>query len=56
MLLLGIEDDSSLHSFLHYPKDLVEWAKANTELQDSGDTTALRRGAIRISTSARITP
>lgn len=29
VLLLGIEDDTSLHSFLYYPKDLVAWAKAN---------------------------
>ncbi|KAA6125207.1 PoNe immunity protein domain-containing protein [Cupriavidus cauae] len=38
VLLLGIEDDTSLHSFLYYPKDLVAWAKANIGLQDSGDT------------------
>jgi len=29
VLLLGIEDDSSLHSFRHYPKDLVAWAKGH---------------------------
>ncbi|WP_456282651.1 DUF1911 domain-containing protein [Cupriavidus sp. JZ107] len=45
VLLLGIEDDTSLHSFLYYPKDLVAWAKANIGLQDSGETTALRCGA-----------
>ncbi|WP_231906256.1 PoNe immunity protein domain-containing protein [Cupriavidus gilardii] len=45
VLLLGIEDDTSLHSFPYYPKDLVVWAKANIGLQDSGETTALRCGA-----------
>ncbi|WP_254600052.1 PoNe immunity protein domain-containing protein [Cupriavidus gilardii] len=40
VLLLGIEDDSSLHSFLYYPKDLVAWAKGNIGLQDSGGTIA----------------
>lgn len=29
VLLLGIEDDSSLHKYLYYPKDLVAWAKGN---------------------------
>ncbi len=38
VLLLGIENDTSLHSFLYYPKDLVAWAKANIGLHDSGDT------------------
>lgn len=37
VLLLGIEDDTSLHTFLHYPKDLVAWAKSNIALQASGD-------------------
>lgn len=27
VLLLGIEDDSSLHQYLYYPKDLVAWAR-----------------------------
>lgn len=27
VLLLGIEDDSSLHPYLYYPKELVAWAK-----------------------------
>lgn len=29
VLLLGIEDDSSLHKYLYYPKDLVAWAREN---------------------------
>lgn len=33
VLLLGIEDDSSLHSCRYYPSDLVAWAKANADLQ-----------------------
>lgn len=38
VLLLGIEDDSSLHKYLYYPKDLVAWARANAALSDtSGD-------------------
>ncbi|NSX06274.1 PoNe immunity protein domain-containing protein [Cupriavidus gilardii] len=37
VLLLGIEDDTSLHSFLYYPKDLVAWAKANMELGNGQD-------------------
>lgn len=27
VLLLGIEDDSSLHKYLYYPKDLVAWCR-----------------------------
>nr|WP_240987523.1 PoNe immunity protein domain-containing protein [Cupriavidus taiwanensis] len=27
VLLLGIEDDSSLHPYLYYPNELVSWAK-----------------------------
>jgi len=38
VLLLGIEDDSTLHSFPYYPTDLVAWAKANARLQRHGDT------------------
>ncbi|WP_064573424.1 PoNe immunity protein domain-containing protein [Cupriavidus gilardii] len=37
-LLLGIEDDSALHSFPYYPMDLVAWAKANVRLQADEDT------------------
>lgn len=29
VVLLGIDDDSSLHKYLYYPKDLVAWARAN---------------------------
>jgi len=32
VLLLGIEDDSSLHKYLYYPKDLVAWARQNGHL------------------------
>lgn len=31
VLLLDIEDDSSLHKYLYYPKDLVAWAKENAD-------------------------
>lgn len=34
VLLLGIEDDSSLHQYLYYPKDLVAWAKEHADLSD----------------------
>ncbi|PLK50141.1 PoNe immunity protein domain-containing protein [Uliginosibacterium sp. TH139] len=34
VLLLGIEDDSSLHQYLYYPKDLVAWARANSVLSE----------------------
>ncbi|MFT4267599.1 MAG: DUF1911 domain-containing protein [Xenophilus sp.] len=37
VLLLGIEDDSSLHKYLYYPKDLVAWARAHAaEYPDGG--------------------
>ncbi|SEL79915.1 protein of unknown function [Pseudomonas agarici] len=29
VILLGIEDDSSLHKYLYYPKDLVAWCRAH---------------------------
>lgn len=32
VLLLGIEDDSSLHKYLYYPKDLVAWARQHQHL------------------------
>jgi hypothetical protein len=32
VLLLGIEDDSSLHKYLYYPKDLVAWAREHAVL------------------------
>lgn len=39
VLLLGIEDDSSLHKYLYYPKDLVTWAKENAgRFPDGGMT------------------
>ncbi len=41
VLLLGIEDDSSLHKYLYYPKHLVAWAKENTHrFPDGGMTPA----------------
>lgn len=33
VLLLGIDDDSSLHTYLYYPKDLVDWARAHSVLE-----------------------
>jgi hypothetical protein len=39
VLLLGIDDDSSLHQYLYYPKDLVAWARANKHLSDPDTTT-----------------
>jgi hypothetical protein len=44
VLLLGIDDDSSLHKYLYYPKDLVAWARAHQQLSatEAGDTGGLR--------------
>lgn len=44
VLLLGIEDDSSLHQYLYYPKDLVAWAREHANLADFNNRqdTALR--------------
>lgn len=40
VLLLGIEDDSSLHQYLYYPKDLVAWARQHAALSGAeGDNT-----------------
>ncbi len=37
VMLLGIEDDSSLHKYLYYPKDMVAWARENAErFKDGG--------------------
>lgn len=30
VILLDIEDDTTLHKYLYYPKDLVAWCRANT--------------------------
>src|SRR5574343_376142 len=38
--LLGIEDDSSLHKYLYYPKHLVAWAKENAGRFPDGGMTA----------------
>lgn len=44
VLLLGIEDDSSLHQYLYYPKDLVAWARQHAALSGGeGDSTARLR-------------
>src|SRR5574343_815951 len=40
VLLLGIEDDSSLHKYLYYPKHLVAWAKENAGRFPDGGMTA----------------
>ena len=32
VILLGIEDDTSLHKYLYYPKDLVAWARKHASL------------------------
>lgn len=42
VLLLGIEDDSSLHKYLYYPKDLVAWAREHAALSASGHEQGLR--------------
>lgn len=34
VILLGIEDDSSLHKYLYYPKDLVAWCREHRGLSD----------------------
>lgn len=44
VVLLGIEDDTSLHKYLYYPKDLVAWARAHQNLSatEAGGTSSLR--------------
>jgi hypothetical protein len=44
VLLLGIEDDSSLYRYLYYPKDMVAWARQNMNLAD----TAAGKASIRL--------
>ncbi|MBB3009147.1 PoNe immunity protein domain-containing protein [Cupriavidus alkaliphilus] len=34
VLLLDIEDDSSLHPYLYHPRDLVAWARTHSNLED----------------------
>lgn len=46
VLLLGIEDDSSLHKYLYYPKDLVAWAREHAALSQSEDKAAPRLRAL----------
>lgn len=40
VLLLGIEDDSSLHRYLYYPKDMVAWAREHAALSEGQGATA----------------
>ncbi|MDD1968837.1 PoNi-like cognate immunity protein [Pseudomonas putida] len=40
VILLGIEDDSSLHQYLYYPKDLVAWSRAHAAQYPDGGMTA----------------
>ena len=42
VLLLGIEDDSSLHKYLYYPKDMVAWAREHAALSE-GDHQVVNR-------------
>jgi hypothetical protein len=46
VLLLGIEDDSSLHKYLYYPKDMVAWARANAALNDANEKASTRLRAL----------
>ncbi|MFG6467029.1 PoNe immunity protein domain-containing protein [Roseateles sp. BYS87W] len=46
VLLLGIEDDSSLHKYLYYPKDLVAWARAHAALSAGEAQAAIRLRAM----------
>lgn len=41
VILLGIEDDSSLHKYLYYPRELVEWCRANYVLAGGGGQDSL---------------
>jgi Domain of unknown function (DUF1911) len=50
VLLLGIEDDSSLHKYLYYPKDMVAWARAHAAL--SGGSTGDKADAARLRAAA----
>ncbi|MBI5271040.1 MAG: DUF1911 domain-containing protein [Burkholderiales bacterium] len=43
VLLLGIEDDASLHQYLYYPKDLVAWSRAHAALSDTRSPQAALR-------------
>lgn len=45
VILLGIEDDSSLHKYLYYPKDLVAWSRENAARYacGTGDGASLSR-------------
>jgi hypothetical protein len=41
VMLMGIEDDSSLHQYLYYPKDLVAWSRAHKALSEAVDKTTI---------------
>ena len=42
VLLLGIEDDSSLHKYLYYPKDMVAWAREHAALSQPEEKAGAR--------------
>lgn len=42
VILLGIEDDSSLHKYLYYPKDLVAWCREHRSLSEPGGAQGIR--------------
>jgi hypothetical protein len=46
VLLLGIEDDSSLHKYLYYPKDLVAWAREHAALTENSEKASVRLRAL----------
>lgn len=46
VLLLGIEDDSSLHKYLYYPKDMVAWAREHAALSQPDEKAAARLRAM----------
>lgn len=47
VVLLGIEDDSSLHKYLYYPKDLVAWCRQNSALSEASPDNTKDRTALR---------
>jgi hypothetical protein len=42
VILLGIEDDSSLHKYLYYPKDLVAWCREHRSLSEPDGAQGIR--------------
>jgi hypothetical protein len=51
LLLLGIEDDSSLHKYLYYPKHLVAWAKENAHRFPNGGLTPATTTRLNVAAS-----